>query len=134
MSKFTNYKFQKKRLEKNISKLPKKDKAYVTKAYHLAEKYHKGQKRHTGSPYFIHCARIASNLLETLKIEKKEVLAAALLHDAVEDTPLTLNQIEKRFGKKTAQMVANLTRDQKGETEKNKYIRKFKKNVESGGL
>ena len=113
-----------------LNSLPEKGKGFVVRAYKLAERYHRGQERDEGGPYIIHCLRITNNLIEKIGMKKKEVLAAALLHDTIEDTKLTLNKVEEIFGEKVARIVANLTREHKGDTEGNKYQRKLRKHKE----
>ena len=130
MDKFSNLRYQEKRFLDNLNSLPEKDKDFVVRAYKLAERYHRGQERDEGGPYIIHCLRITNNLIEKIGMKKKEVLAAALLHDTIEDTKLTLNKVEEIFGEKVARIVANLTREHKGDTEGNKYQRKLRKHKE----
>jgi GTP pyrophosphokinase len=126
MNKFSNYQYQKDRFNKNIEQLSEKDREFVLKAYQEAESSHKGQERAEGVPYFIHCLRIANNLMEKLDVFKKEAIAAALLHDSVEDSEMELSHVQVLFGKEVAEMVDNLTRDHDGDTEENKYERKVK--------
>lgn len=114
----------------NLNSLPDKDKEFVIEAYKLAERYHWGQERDEGGPYIIHCLRITNNLIEKLGMRKREVLAAALLHDVIEDTKLPLSKVEKIFGEKVACIVADLTREHKDDTEGNKYQRKLRKHKE----
>lgn len=130
MDKFSNLRYQEKRFLDNLDSLPDKDKEFVIKAYKLAERYHRGQERDEGGPYIIHCLRIANSLIEKLGVREKEILAAALLHDTIEDTKLTLSKVEKIFGKKVARLVAALTREHEGDTEENKYKRKLIKHKE----
>ena len=63
------------------------DKDLIEKAYYFAEKAHEGQKRASGEPYFTHCVAVALILCE-MKVQSM-VISAALLHDTVEDTPVT---------------------------------------------
>ena len=130
MDKFFDLRYQEKRFLNNLNSITNKDKEFVIKAYKLAERYHRGQERDEGGPYIIHCLRIANNLIEKLGMRKREVLAAALLHDTIEDTQLTFNKIEKIFGRKVARIIADLTREHRGDTEENKYQRKLKKHKE----
>lgn len=127
MDNFNDYKYQTQRFLDNIEKLPPQDKAFVYKAYVLAEKYHHDQLRDDGVPYFIHPLRISSSIIEELNLLKKEVLAATLFHDTVEDTAMTIENIIEEFCEITAQLVENLTRNHAGDSENNKYVRKLKK-------
>jgi len=124
---FSDYEFQKERFRENLSKVSENDREFVQNAYNLAEKCHTGQKRFDGTPYFIHPLRITNNVMERTHIFNKDVLATALLHDSAEDTDLTIEEIAQEFGQRTAEMVDDLTRDIRGENEKNKYERKFQK-------
>jgi len=127
MNHFSDYQFQKERFQDNLKKVAEKDREFVQNAYDLAEKCHIGQKRHDGTPYFIHPLRITNNLIERMQITDKNAVAAALLHDSAEDTDLTIEEIAQQFNQNTAQIVDNLTRDTTGETEKNKYAKKLEK-------
>ena len=87
---------------------PKADTALITRAYKLAEQAHEGQLRKTGEPYITHPLAVATILA---KIGLDEVtLAAALLHDAVEDTSVTLEDLESGFGVQVAQIVDGVTK------------------------
>jgi (p)ppGpp synthase/HD superfamily hydrolase len=87
------------------------------KALKFATNAHKGQKRKvTGIDYITHPAEVAQILQKNGY--RDEVVAAGYLHDVVEDTPYTLNDIKKEFGKDVAQLVNSNTEtkdDQKGE-------------------
>ncbi len=76
-------------------------------AYEFGKKRHSGQTRHfSNDPYFIHPIRVA--LL--LKNYSTDIIIAALLHDVVEDTPTTLEEIEKLFGNYVKTLVLGLTK------------------------
>ncbi|MBQ3933825.1 MAG: bifunctional (p)ppGpp synthetase/guanosine-3',5'-bis(diphosphate) 3'-pyrophosphohydrolase, partial [Elusimicrobiaceae bacterium] len=90
------------------------DTAIIEKAYKFAEEAHKEQKRLTGEPFFIHCCEVAKILLEH-KLDA-DTIAAALLHDTVEDTPTTVKDIETNFNKTVALMVEGLTKIDKLES------------------
>lgn len=80
----------------------------VTKAREFAAQAHAGQKRkYSGQPYIVHPIAVAE-LVATVT-EDQEVIAAALLHDTVEDTPVTIDEIEARFGPRVAALVSDLT-------------------------
>ena len=80
----------------------------VKKAYEMAYEAHDGQKRKTGEPYIIHPIWVAL-ILTDLKVDT-DTLCAALLHDTVEDTNITLEKIEKEFNKEVATLVDGVTR------------------------
>lgn len=80
----------------------------IKKAYHLAESKHANQCRVSGEPYIIHPLNVAF-ILANLGMDD-ETLCAALLHDVVEDTDLTNEDLVKEFGETIAQMVAGVTK------------------------
>ncbi len=88
--------------------LSSEDKKLITKAYHCAIKAHGGQKRFSGEDYITHPLAVANILME-LRADG-ETIAAALLHDTVEDTTLTLEQIKVEFGPKIAFLVDGVTK------------------------
>ena len=87
---------------------PKADIALVERAYSVAEKAHTGQLRRSGEPYITHPVAVAQ-ILADLGIGAKTV-AAALLHDTVEDTPYTLEQVSADFGDEIAMLVDGVTK------------------------
>lgn len=87
---------------------PSQDTALIEKAYNFAKAAHGDQKRLTGEPFFSHCCEVAKILLDH-KLDR-ETICAALLHDTVEDTSVTVEEIEKNFNKEIADMVAGLTK------------------------
>ncbi|OFZ55957.1 MAG: GTP pyrophosphokinase [Bdellovibrionales bacterium RIFOXYC1_FULL_54_43] len=80
----------------------------IRKAYGFAEEAHRGQLRSSGEPYMIHPAEVAQTLAN-LKLDMSSI-AVGLLHDTVEDTHATLEQIEKEFGKDIADLVDGVTK------------------------
>ena len=80
----------------------------VQKAYQFAEECHRGQKRSSGDPYMIHPTHVAQTLAE-LRLDVASIVTG-LLHDTVEDTHATLEQIEKEFGKDIADLVDGVTK------------------------
>ena len=81
----------------------------VTKAFNLANKAHMNMRRRSGEPYIIHPIEVAKIVNSELGLGAKSV-AAALLHDVVEDTDYTLDDIEKKFGSKIASIIDGLTK------------------------
>ncbi|UYN89474.1 MAG: bifunctional (p)ppGpp synthetase/guanosine-3',5'-bis(diphosphate) 3'-pyrophosphohydrolase [Anaerolineales bacterium] len=80
----------------------------IQRAYRFAARAHEGQKRASGEPYINHCIAVATILAE---LEVPAVLVAAgLLHDTVEDTDVTLKDLEKEFGEEVAKLVAGVTK------------------------
>jgi len=87
---------------------PKVDTSLITRAYRTAEEAHSGQLRKTGEPYITHPLAVAV-ILAKIGLDDT-TLAAALLHDAVEDTSVTLADIEAGFGSQVAQIVDGVTK------------------------
>ena len=77
-------------------------------AYRMAKEKHSGQFRQSGETYIIHPLAVATIVAE-LGMDTESVMAA-LLHDVVEDTDVSLEQIEKKFGKEIAALVDGLTK------------------------
>jgi GTP pyrophosphokinase len=84
------------------------DRDLIDRAYKVAENAHKGQKRASGEPYVNHSVAVASILAE-LRVPV-EVVVAGLLHDTVEDTPITLKDIRNDFGDDVAKLVDGVTK------------------------
>src|SRR5512145_209456 len=99
-------------LERLLEQLPDTytlaDRELIQRAYRVAEEAHRDQKRHSGEPYINHCLAVAS-ILADLRVPP-EVVAAGLLHDTVEDTPITLNDIRRDFGDTIAVLVDGVTK------------------------
>ena len=84
-------------LIKSVKKYhPSTDISMIEKAYKVASEAHKDQKRKSGEPYIIHPLCVAI-ILADLELDK-ETIVAGLLHDAVEDTWMTYEEVEKEFG------------------------------------
>lgn len=78
-------------------------------AYDFSAAAHEGQKRQTGEPYFIHpCAVV--NILVDLGFDDVSTLVAAFLHDILEDTPVTSDELEQKFGKEVLELVEGVTK------------------------
>lgn len=86
----------------------KEDTDMVRLAYDFAEQAHAGQKRVSGEPYIVHPLTTAF-ILALLRIDAN-IIIAALLHDVPEDTNITLEDIEKKFGTDVADMVRGITK------------------------
>lgn len=87
---------------------PSDDISMVEKAYQIAKEAHKEQKRKSGEPYIIHPLCVAI-ILADLEMDK-ETLEAALLHDVVEDTVMTLEELKGEFGDEVALLVDGVTK------------------------
>jgi len=86
----------------------KKESPLVDKAYNFSKHAHGAQKRVSGEPYFTHVTAAAQNLLDWEMDEA--TIAAGLLHDTVEDTNVTLDEIKKEFGEEVAFLVNGVTK------------------------
>ena len=99
-------------IERIIQKILKDDRQYdlskILSAYEFAEKAHRGQKRSSGQDYIIHPLAVSYILLE-LGMDT-DTICSSLLHDVVEDTPATLDDLEKRFGQDVALLVDGVTK------------------------
>ena len=84
------------------------DRALLVRAYHYAEEAHSGQKRASGEAYFIHPCAVAQILME-LGLDSATV-AAAFLHDVIEDTPVTEEDIAANFGEEILELVSGVTK------------------------
>ncbi len=95
-----------------IQKILDEDKQYdmskIISAYEFAEAAHEGQKRSSGEPYIVHPVSVAFILLE-LGMDT-DTICAAMLHDVVEDTDATLEDIQKKFGQDVALLVDGVTK------------------------
>ncbi len=87
---------------------PSADITMIQKAYEVAREAHKDQKRKSGEPYIIHPLCVAI-ILADLELDK-ETIVAGLLHDAVEDTWMTDEEVEKEFGSEVALLVDGVTK------------------------
>ncbi|MFV1858261.1 MAG: bifunctional (p)ppGpp synthetase/guanosine-3',5'-bis(diphosphate) 3'-pyrophosphohydrolase [Anaerolineales bacterium] len=100
------------KLERLLEALPEQtspsDEEQIRRAYEVARKAHKGQKRASGEPYINHCLAVATIMAELGA--PTPTIVAALLHDTVEDTDLTLDDIDDEFGPEIAQLVDGVTK------------------------
>ncbi|MDE6001213.1 MAG: HD domain-containing protein, partial [Clostridia bacterium] len=85
-----------------------KDRELLLSAYSYAELMHEGQKRASGEPYFTHPCAVAEILMD-LGMDTPSV-AAAFLHDVIEDTPATSDDIRTRFGDEIMTLVDGVTK------------------------
>ncbi|MEU9873025.1 MULTISPECIES: RelA/SpoT family protein [Actinomadura] len=105
---------------------PKADLRLIERAYDVAAHYHRHQKRKSGDPYITHPLAVATILAELGM--NTETLCAALLHDTVEDTPYTLDQLSAEFGDEIAALVDGVTKLDKvkyGEAAEAETVRKM---------
>ncbi|MFC6285829.1 RelA/SpoT family protein [Nocardioides sp. GCM10027113] len=105
---------------------PKADLALLERAYVTAERFHRGQTRKSGDPYITHPLAVTTILADIGMTEP--TLVASLLHDTVEDTPYTLDQLRDDFGDEVAHLVDGVTKLDKvkyGDSAQAETIRKM---------
>ena len=95
-------------VEKVRSYDPDADERLINRAYVFSMKAHGAQKRASGDPYFSHPIEVAG-ILTDLKLDD-QTIATAILHDTIEDTLATPEEIEKHFGKDVARLVDGVTK------------------------
>jgi GTP pyrophosphokinase len=84
------------------------DEELIRRAYEAAKKAHKGQKRASGEPYINHCLAVGTIMAELGA--PTPTIVAGLLHDTVEDTDFTLDDLDREFGSEVAQLVDGVTK------------------------
>ena len=90
------------------SSITPQERADIVRAYELAAKYHAGQTRASGEPYVTHCIAVAK-ILNEMHLPAP-VLMAGLLHDVVEDTSMTLDDLRREFSDEVARLVDGVTK------------------------
>ena len=99
----------------SLSYLEPNEVSQVIEAYRFSEKAHAGQKRISGEPYITHPLAVAKTLVEWHM--DLQAIVAGLLHDVMEDTAVTKNEIAARFGKPVAELVDGLSKLEKIESQ-----------------
>lgn len=97
----------------------------VRDAYALAAEAHKEQRRKTGEPYIMHPIAVARIVAEELELGANPVIAA-FLHDVVEDTDYTIEEIRERFGDDVAFLVGVVTKQKKDKYEQSKQVDNYR--------
>ncbi len=95
-------------LRKVRSYRPSDDLSSIKKAYEFSQEHHKGQARESGEPYLAHPLQVATILAE-MQLDTTAI-TAGLLHDAVEDTSVTIDEIKTEFGEQVAHIVEGVTK------------------------
>ena len=95
-------------LRKIRSYRPNDDLTLVKKAYDFSLRHHQGQTRASGEPYLVHPLEVAS-VLADMQLDTTAI-AAGLLHDSIEDTPVTVDDIRTEFGEQVAHIVEGVTK------------------------
>jgi guanosine-3',5'-bis(diphosphate) 3'-pyrophosphohydrolase len=100
------------KIEELLASLPDRygpvEREYIQRAYNYAEKAHAGQKRASGEAYITHCVAVAA-ILGEMRVPAI-MIAAALLHDTVEDTDVKLEDLRRDFGDEIAKLVDGVTK------------------------
>lgn len=107
------------------SRVDERQMGLVREAYELAAEAHEGQKRKTGEPYIIHPIAVARIVAEELELGANPVMAA-FLHDVVEDTRYTIEDIRERFGDDVAFLVGAVTKRKKEKYDKSKQVDNYR--------
>ena len=97
----------------------------IQQAYELAKEAHRNQKRKTGEPYIIHPIAVARIVAEELELGANPIISA-FLHDVVEDTPYTIEDIEERFGSDVAFLVGVVTKKKKAACNQSKQVENYR--------
>ena len=95
-------------LQKVAENRPSDDLEIIRKAYEFSLKHHQGQTRASGEPYLIHPLEVAL-VLADMKLDSTAI-AAGLLHDAIEDTPVTHEDVRREFGEQVVHIVEGVTK------------------------
>lgn len=106
-------------------KMTSEDMERIVAAYMLAKEAHQGQMRKSGEPYIIHPIAVARIVAEEFELGANPIMAA-FLHDVVEDTPYTLDDIKERFGEDVAFLVGVVTKQKKSEYNQSKQIDNYR--------
>jgi GTP pyrophosphokinase len=106
----------------------KLDRDLLVRAYNFSEGAHRGQVRNSGDPYITHCVNVA-RILADLQLDSITV-ASGLIHDVVEDTKVTVADVEREFGKDIAAIVDGLTKIAKlpsGGSQEERQVESYRK-------
>jgi guanosine-3',5'-bis(diphosphate) 3'-pyrophosphohydrolase len=104
------------------------DRELLARAYRFSEQAHRGQTRNSGEPFVTHCVEVAKVLAE-LQLDSLTV-ACGLIHDVVEDTDVTVADVEREFGREIASIVDGLTKIAKlpsGSSQQERQVENYRK-------
>lgn len=107
------------------NRLSANDQQRIRDAYAFAAEAHKNQKRKSGEPYIIHPIAVARIVAEEFELGANPVIAA-FLHDVVEDTPYTIDDVRQRFGDDVAFLVGVVTKKKKDKYDLSKQVDNFR--------
>ncbi len=111
-------------------RVSQEDVTRIKEAFEFAKKAHADQKRKSGEPYIIHPVEVACIVARELELGSNPVIAA-FLHDVVEDTKFTIDDVQKRFGKDVAFLVSVLTKQSKEHYAMSKQVDNYKQMLDS---
>lgn len=116
-------------LEKIRAYNPNVDEDLITRAFNMAEEHHRGQKRNSGEDYIIHPFNVAL-ILADMNMDTPTIIAG-LLHDTIEDTDVSYEDVQKEFGTEIAELVDGVTKLKKlnYKTKKEKQAENIRKMV-----
>ena len=112
-------------LKRMCCKCNERDLERLRDAFEFAREAHSPQKRKSGEPYIIHPVNVARIVAEELELGVDPVIAA-FLHDVVEDTPYTIEDIKERFGDEVAFLVGVVTKEKKDKYVQSKQVDNFR--------
>ncbi len=97
-------------IQRLIAQVDEQQLAQVYRAYEVAQKAHAGQTRDEGTPYIVHPVRVAISLVDEIAVYSPALICSALLHDVIEDSDITREDIGELFGEEIAEVVWLLTK------------------------
>lgn len=97
-------------IERVTPQLDAEQVAQVYRAYEVAHEAHTGQTRDEGTPYIVHPVRVAVSLVDELNLYSPTLICSALLHDVIEDSDITREDVGQMFGEQIAEVVWLLTK------------------------
>ena len=105
--------YLKAQLVDGISDLPEEERQVIFDALALSQKAHEKQTRDEGSPYIVHPLRVAMESIKHFKKPDAASIVIALLHDVIEDSDVSYEDLHEKFGEEIANTVRNLSKDKK---------------------
>lgn len=116
---------QEQEFQKLLARFSGDERDVLEQAYAFAKEHHAGQSRDEGTDYIIHPLRSALTLVNEFGVQDADMIVSMLLHDIVEDTDVTCEDVQRRFGETVEKYVCDLTRERAAEeTEEEKLISK----------
>ena len=113
-----------------VARTSREDMARLRDAFEFAREAHIHQRRRSGEPYILHPIAVAQIAAGEINLDVNSVIAA-FLHDVVEDTPHSIEEIQQRFGDDVAFLVRVVTKQKKEKYEMSKQLDNFKQMLNS---